>query len=287
MPDMPAPTISTSKRITPPIAKSAETDTRRHAYCLWWPRCKSPLIRAAIDSAGESMADDILTQYEVGPVRLDGEQNYDRHLVFDHVVTLQDADQRERFEAVARSLRDLLTQRWLLTQKTQDRANPKRVYYLSMEFLLGRSLANNIVNAGVEELVRRDLGSDPRQDWAEVLEAERDAGLGNGGLGRLAACFIDSLATMQIPATGYGLRYEYGIFRQAIENGFQEERPDPWLLRPDPWEVGRPRQVVHVPMGCSFALEAGRLRGVRDPPSCLLGVPYDRPVVGYGGKGIK
>jgi starch phosphorylase len=232
------------------------------------------------------MADDILTQYDVGPVRLDGEQDYDRHLVFDHVVTLEDADQRERFEAVARSLRDLLTQRWLLTERTQDRANAKRVYYLSMEFLLGRSLANNIVNAGVEELVRRDLGSDPRQDWAEVLEAEPDAGLGNGGLGRLAACFIDSLATMQIPATGYGLRYEYGIFRQEIEHGWQVERPDPWLLRPDPWEVGRPRETVHVPMACSFALEAGRLRVVRERPSCLLGVPYDRPVVGYGGKTI-
>jgi glycogen phosphorylase len=230
--------------------------------------------------------DDILTRYEVGPVRLDGGQDYDRHVVFDHVVTLEDADQRERFEAVARSLRDLLSQRWLLTEKTQERANAKRVYYLSMEFLLGRSLANNILNLGVEALVREDLASDPRQDWAEVVEAEPDAGLGNGGLGRLAACFIDSLATMQIPATGYGLRYEYGIFRQEIDNGWQVERPDPWLLRPDPWEVVRPRETVHVPIACSFALEAGRLRVVRDRPSCLLGVPYDRPVVGYGGKTI-
>jgi glycogen phosphorylase len=232
------------------------------------------------------MADDILTQYEVGPVPLRGEDEYDRHLVFDHVVTPEDADQRERFEAVARSLRDLLTQRWLLTQTTQDRANAKRVCYLSMEFLLGRSLASNVINLGVEELVRKDLCSDPRQDWALVLEAEPDAGLGNGGLGRLAACFVDSLATLQIPATGYGLRYEYGIFRQEIENGWQVERPDPWLLRPDPWEVVRPRETVHVPIGRSFALEAGRLRVVRDHPSWLLGVPYDRPVVGYGGRTI-
>src|ERR687891_2800968 len=137
---------------------------------------------------------DILTQYDVGPVRLDGEDDYDRHLVFDHVVTLEDADQRERFEAVARSLRDLLSQRWLLTERTQDRANAKRVYYLSMEFLLGRSLANNILNLGVDELVREDLCSDPRQDWAEVLEAEPDAGLGNGGPGGLAPRFIDSPA---------------------------------------------------------------------------------------------
>jgi starch phosphorylase len=119
-----------------------------------------------------------------------------------------------------------------------------------------------------------------------VLETEPDAGLGNGGLGRLAACFIDSLATMQIPAMGYGLRYEYGIFRQEIERGWQVERPDPWLLRPDPWEVVRPRETVHIPLACSFALEAGRLRVVRDHPSWLLGVPYDRPVVGHGGRAI-
>ena len=91
---------------------------------------------------------------------------------------------------------------------------------------------------------------------------------------------------MQIPATGYGLRYEYGIFRQEIDNGWQVERPDPWLLRPDPWEVVRPRETVQVPLACSFALESGRLRVVRDRPTCLLGVPYDRPVVGYGGKAI-
>src|SRR5262245_42374560 len=153
----------------------------------------------------------ILKQYEVGPFQFHEADYYDRHLVFDHAVAMEHASQRERFEAVARSLRDLLTQRWLLTQQTHDRANPKRVYYLSMEFLLGRSLANNIVNLGVEPFVREDLRSDPRQDWNEVLETEPDAGLGNGGLGRLAACFIDSLATLQIPAMGYGLRYDYGI----------------------------------------------------------------------------
>ncbi|HEX5078529.1 MAG TPA: glycogen/starch/alpha-glucan phosphorylase [Geminicoccaceae bacterium] len=246
----------------------------------------SDVKAAAAPATREPGTDKLLEQYEVGSVRLRGEDDYDRHLVFDHVVTPEDADQRERFEAVARSLRDLLTQRWLLTQQTQERANAKRVYYLSMEFLLGRSLANNILNLGVEQLVREDLASDPRQDWDELLDAEPDAGLGNGGLGRLAACFIDSLATMQIPAMGYGLRYEYGIFRQEIENGWQVERPDPWLLRPDPWEVVRPRETVHIPLGCSFALDAGRLRVVRGRPSCLLGVPYDRPVVGYGGKTI-
>ncbi len=211
---------------------------------------------------------------------------YDRHLVFDHVVSPEEASQRERFEAVARSLRDLLTQRWLLTQQTHDAENPKRVYYLSMEFLIGRTLVNNIINLGVEQLVRDDLRSDPRQDWKEVIETEPDAGLGNGGLGRLAACFIDSLATLQIPAIGYGLRYEYGIFRQDIDNGFQVEHPDHWLAQPDPWEVPRPGETIQIPVGCRFQLVNGAIQATPGHTTNLLGVPYDRPVVGYGGQTI-
>jgi starch phosphorylase len=230
-----------------------------------------------------------LKQYECGAFRFTDKADhdyYDRHLVFDHVVSVESASQRERFEAVARSLRDLLTQRWLLTQQTHDRENAKRVYYLSMEFLIGRTLVNNILNLGVEQFVRDDLRSDPRQDWKEVIETEPDAGLGNGGLGRLAACFIESLATLQIPAMGYGLRYEYGIFRQAIENGFQVEYPDHWLAQPDPWEVARPRETVQVSLGCTFHLEKGVLRAIPGHPTHLLGVPHDRPVVGYGGQAI-
>lgn len=230
-----------------------------------------------------------LKQYECGAFRFTDKVDpdyYDRHLVFDHAVSVEHASQRERFEAVARSLRDLLTQRWLLTQQTHDQQNPKRVYYLSMEFLIGRTLVNNIINLGVEQFVRDDLQSDPRQDWKEVIESEPDAGLGNGGLGRLAACFIDSLATLQIPAVGYGLRYEYGIFRQEIENGFQVEHPDHWLKHPDPWEVTRPQETVPVPLGCSFQLRDGILRAVPGQAGHLLGVPYDRPVVGHGGRTI-
>src|SRR5262249_34807381 len=125
-----------------------------------------------------------------------------------------------------------------------------------------------------------------RQDWPQVLEQEPDAGLGNGGLGRLAACFLDSLATLQIPAFGYGLRFEYGIFRQEIHNGYQVEQPDNWLRRPDPWEVARPDQAVKVPLACSFKLEDNHLQVVPGKPSWLLGVPYDRPVVGHGGATI-
>jgi starch phosphorylase len=230
-----------------------------------------------------------IKQYEGGGFTFSGKGDhdyYDRHLVFDHAVRLEKASQRERFEAVARSLRDLLTERWILTQETHDKENAKRVYYLSMEFLIGRTLVNNIINLGVENFVREDLQSDPRQDWKEVIETEPDAGLGNGGLGRLAACFIDSLATLQIPAIGYGLRFEYGIFRQAIENGFQVEYPDHWLAHPDPWEVVRSRETIQVPVDCSFHLQDGILHAAPGQPSHLLGVPYDRPVVGYGGRTI-
>jgi glycogen phosphorylase len=230
-----------------------------------------------------------LKQYECGGFRLTdtaSHEAYDRHIAFDHVVSLQDASQRERFEAVASSLRDLLAQRWLLTQQTHDKKNAKRVYYLSMEFLIGRTLVNNINNLGVEQFVRQDLQSDPRQDWQDVIESEPDAGLGNGGLGRLAACFIDSLATLQIPSMGYGLRYEYGIFRQAIENGHQVEQPDHWLALPDPWEVARPKETIQVAVGCSFCLVNGSLLAEPGYPTHLLGIPYDRPVVGYGGKTI-
>ena len=195
-----------------------------------------------------------LELYECGPLRLAATDSYDRHLMFDHAVTLESASPRERFEAVARSLRDLLTQRWLLTEQTYERRNAKRVYYLSMEFLLGRMLVNNILNLGVEQSVRDDLRSDPHQNWTEMIEAEPDAGLGNGALGRLAACFMDSLATLRLPAMGYGLRYEYGIFRQDISHGYQVEHPDHWLRHPDPWEVARPREAVQIALGCSFRL---------------------------------
>jgi starch phosphorylase len=227
-----------------------------------------------------------IARYQCGTLRVHDEDSYDRHVVFDHAVSLEGASHRERFEAIARALRDLLTQRWLLTQQTYEHANEKRVYYLSMEFLIGRTLIHNIVNLGVEQFVRDDLRSDPRQDWTEVLDTEPDAGLGNGGLGRLAACFMDSLATLAIPAMGYGLRYDYGIFRQEIENCRQVEYPDNWLKHPDPWEVSRPRETVQVSLACAFRLENGKLRVVPDIHSHLLGVPYDRPVAGYGGANI-
>jgi glycogen phosphorylase len=227
-----------------------------------------------------------LEQYQCGPLRVADHDGYDRRLVFDHIVSEDRASERERFEALAWSVRDLLSQRWILTERTHDQKNPKQVYYLSMEFLIGRTLANTIGNLGVEKYIREDLCSDHGRDWHPLAEEEPDAGLGNGGLGRLAACFIDSMATLQIPATGYGLRYEYGMFRQEIDKGWQVEHPDNWLTRPDPWEVIRHRETVEVPINCSFQLKDGRLIVVPNVPTILRGIPYDRPVAGYGGRTI-
>jgi len=226
-------------------------------------------------------------QYGCGPVELTGSADalYERHLFFDNVTDPAAATARERYEAFARSVRDVLSQRWVRTEQTYDRANPKRIYYLSMEFLIGRSLTNNITNLLLSPIVD-DVIKRNALDWVGLLEEEADAGLGNGGLGRLAACFLDSMATMQLPAIGYGLRYEYGMFRQSIENGWQNEQPDNWLRRPDPWEVIRPDDKVEVKLNCSVELRDGALTPIVGRPSTLIGIPYDRPVVGYGGKTI-
>jgi glycogen phosphorylase len=228
---------------------------------------------------------DPLSRYGCGPIRLSGSHDalYERHLTFDDVKDLADATPREQFEAVARSVRDVLSQRWIRTEKTYAREDPKRIYYLSLEFLLGRSLSNNVMNLRLDGHARDRFVDEKGLDWLELLEQEPDAGLGNGGLGRLAACFLESMATLQLPAMGYGLRYEYGIFKQVTQDGWQHERPDRWLRRSDPWEVARPDEQVTIRLGCSFELRDGRLQLVPGIPSTLLGIPFDRPVVGYGG----
>src|SRR6266851_3417781 len=229
----------------------------------------------------------LLDQYGCGPMHFTGTDNglYERHLLFDNVIDLAGADARDRFEAFARSVRDVLSQRWTLTEDRYARENPKRIYYLSMEFLIGRSLANNVTNLLLDPLASEAVRQE-NINWAELLEQEPDAALGNGGLGRLAACFLDSMATMQLPAMGYGLRYEYGIFKQFLQDGWQREQPDNWLRRPDPWEVARPHERVEVKLNCSFEVRAGELQVILGRPSSLIGIPYDRPIVGYGGKTI-
>jgi starch phosphorylase len=224
---------------------------------------------------------------EYGPIHFQGDPNalYDRHLVFDYAIDPDLATPRERYEAVARSLRDVLALRWQRTKKVHYEKNAKRAYYLSMEFLIGRSLAANVSNLMLDAAMQ-EACREKNVDWYELLDQEPDAGLGNGGLGRLAACFIDSMATMDLPGTGYGLRYEYGIFKQIIENGWQCEKPDNWLLWPDPWEIVRRDQIVEVKLACSFQVQGGRVVPVRGKPATLLGIPFDRPVIGYGGKTI-
>ncbi|HTP36715.1 MAG TPA: glycogen/starch/alpha-glucan phosphorylase [Candidatus Acidoferrales bacterium] len=242
---------------------------------------------AVAQPATEANVSGLLQQYGCGPIPFAGTENafYERHLIFDRVIDPKVATARERFEAFSRSIRDVLAQRWVLTRSTYERENPKRVYYLSLEFLIGRSLANNLTNLLLDPLVRH-AAQEHGLDLPALIEEEPDAGLGNGGLGRLAACFLDSMATMQIPATGYGLRYEYGMFRQSIVNGWQKENPDNWLRVTDPWEVARPHERVEVRLNCTFQLRNGCFQVIPGRPSCLFGIPYDRPVVGYGGKTI-
>ncbi len=152
-----------------------------------------------------------------------------------------------------------------------------------MEYLLGRSTANNIANLLLDPVVR-EAAKREGIDLDQILEQESDAGLGNGGLGRLAACFLDSMATLGLPGMGYGLRYEYGMFRRESKTAGKSSNPITGWRGPSPWEVVRLDKAVEVKLNCSFELRGGELRPVPGRPSTLTGVPYDRPVVGYGGK---
>src|SRR6202042_2334953 len=238
-------------------------------------------VQASPDAAA------LLKSYAISAALFSGSPDalYERHLKYDNIVEPETANTRERYKAAARAVRDILSDRWLRTNKTYAHENPKRIYYISIEFLIGRSLGNNVMNLLLDPIVGPSFKGDGRE-WWEILHEEPDAGLGNGGLGRLAACFLDSMATMQIPAMGYGLRYEYGMFKQAIQDGWQVENPDNWLARHDPWEVRRVRDQVEIRLNCSYEVREGTLRAIAGKPSRLIGVPYDRPVVGYGGKTI-
>jgi starch phosphorylase len=209
----------------------------------------------------------------------------ERYLLCQHLVDPAESSSRQQFEATSRFIRDLVAHRWVSTRRTRQESAAKRIHYLSMEFLLGRTLRNNMMNLFAEPLVRHTLR---QQGWNldAIMEEEPDAGLGNGGLGRLAACFIDSLATLQYPAIGYGLRYEYGIFRQVIREGSQVEQPDNWLRNGDPWEIARPARRYAVPLNAKFEMRGSQLLFTPNRPARLVGMAYDRPVVGYGAKCI-
>jgi starch phosphorylase len=187
------------------------------------------------------------------------------------------------YKALALALRDRLMERWKNTRYAYDESNCKRTYYLSMEFLMGRAMRNALLNLDIEEEVREGL-EELGIHLEEVAEMEQDAGLGNGGLGRLAACFLDSCATLQLPVTGYGLRYEYGMFRQMIEDGQQIEEPDHWLRNGNLWELERPEYTQRIHFG-------GRTEHFTDPSGKpharwvdthdILAVPFDNPIPGY------
>ncbi len=192
-----------------------------------------------------------------------------------------------RYEAIAYAIRDRIIHQWDLSRKTQRKNHSKRVYYLSLEFLMGRAMTNNIINLGIEKEVKEALSS-LGYDYEELRDTESDAGLGNGGLGRLAACFLDSMATLELPSYGYGIRYNYGIFRQKIEGGRQVEMPDNWLKDGNPWELKRPDLTYPVYFGgyVTQIRENGRDIFKWIPSEQVNGVAYDTPIVGYGGKTV-
>ncbi len=172
-------------------------------------------------------------------------KNFERHLRRTLARDRYTATDRDRYYALALAVRDRLIERWIATQQTHHKQNVKRVYYLSLEFLIGRLLGNNVINLQMEDVCRTAMAQEGL-DWEALRDYEVDAGLGNGGLGRLAACFLDSMSTLDLPAVGYGLRYDFGIFNQRIVNGYQVEQPDEWLKLGYPWEIAHPEFSFQV-----------------------------------------
>lgn len=198
--------------------------------------------------------------------------------------TLETASAEELYQAAVFAVRDVITEKWMKTHDEYYEKDVKVVYYLSMEFLMGRFFGNSLINLGMYEEVAevfRELGI----DYNAVEDAEPDPGLGNGGLGRLAACFLDSLSTLELPAYGCGIRYHYGIFEQKIENGYQVEAPDNWLENGDPWGIKRNEYAVEVKFGGTVRAVPkgnGEYRFVQENYQSVIAVPYDYPVIGYG-----
>ncbi|AEC01474.1 glycogen/starch/alpha-glucan phosphorylase [Parasphaerochaeta coccoides] len=227
------------------------------------------------------------THTRYGHTEKDIAQDFAEHLKYSQDADLYHTTDQNRYTALALAIRDRIIHQWGKSRKTQRTQNARRVYYLSLEFLMGRAMTNNIINLGLEDETRQALSS-LGYAYEELADQEPDAGLGNGGLGRLAACFLDSLATLQIPAYGYGIRYNYGIFRQQIKGGWQVEQPDNWLRDGNPWELPRPDIVYPVQFG-------GEVRAIREAGKDIYrwigtetvnGMAYDMPIVGYGGNTI-
>jgi starch phosphorylase len=193
------------------------------------------------------------------------------------------ATKNDYYQALAYAVRDRMLQRWISTAALYTARGSRTVAYLSAEFLMGPHLGNNLINLGIYEEVRQAIG-ELNLNLDELLAQEEEPGLGNGGLGRLAACFIDSLATAEIPALGYGIRYEFGIFHQEIADGWQVEKTDKWLRRGNPWEIARPEWALEVKLGGyteQYRDDQDRLRVRWIPHKIVVGVPYDTPILGY------
>ena len=198
--------------------------------------------------------------------------------------TLEEASQQEIFQAVSYTVKDVIIDDWLATQKAFDKQDPKMVYYMSMEFLMGRALGNNMINLKMYKEVKEAL-EEIGLNLDEIEDQEPDPALGNGGLGRLAACFMESLATLGYAAYGCGIRYRYGMFKQKIKDGFQVEVPDNWLKNGYPFELRRPEYSYEVKFGGyvrAEVTEEGKTRFVQENYQSVLAVPYDMPIVGYG-----
>ncbi|MDE6873117.1 MAG: glycogen/starch/alpha-glucan phosphorylase [Lachnospiraceae bacterium] len=197
---------------------------------------------------------------------------------------ITEATGQQIFQAVAYAIKDYIVDMWIATHKKYEEQDAKTVYYLSMEFLMGRALGNNVINLGADKQIREAL-EELGLDLNVIEDEEPDAGLGNGGLGRLAACFLDSLSTLGYPAYGCGIRYKYGMFEQKIENGFQIEVPDNWLKNGNPFEMKRAEYAKEVKFGGYVRMmrdENGRERFIQENYQSVMAVPYDLPVLGYG-----
>lgn len=197
---------------------------------------------------------------------------------------ISQANKHDLFDAVSASALEIIMPNWMETRREYEAKPTKQLYYLSAEFLMGRALSNNLINSGIMEQVK-DVLKGMNINYDMIEDEEPDAGLGNGGLGRLAACFLDSIATLQYPGHGYGIRYEYGMFEQHIENGYQVEYPDNWLKHRDPWEVKRSDLSVTVKFGGQIKYGKtpdGQDRFYIENAEEVTATPYDMPVVGYG-----
>jgi glycogen phosphorylase len=228
------------------------------------------------------------SDYSQGTRVEDFVQSFQNNLKYRLIKEPATATDYDRYLSLAYSVRDRLVENWVDTQDTYRSQKVKRVYYLSLEFLIGRTLGNSIINLQVDDTISKAM-EELGYNLEELREVELDAGLGNGGLGRLAACFIDSLATLEIPAYGYGIRYDYGIFRQKIVHGYQVEEPDEWLSYEHPWEKARPEYCYRVKFGGHVVQRTNRGgKMVFDwiDTEDVLAVAYDMPIPGYGNRTV-